>query len=109
MRKFHASNLARGENGLTIEEIDSLQGRSKTKTHNSYFLDDPKELRKKYIANIDKVLINYDKKELTFESPEDLELRKRAAELEKENEEIKHNINKAVDDRINEVLSKYGF
>ena len=109
LRKFHASNLARGENGLTIEEIDSLQGRSKTKTHNSYFLDDPKELRKKYIANIDKVLINYDKKELTFESPEVLELRKRAAELEKENEEIKHNINKAVDDRINEVLSKYGF
>ena len=54
-------------------------------------------------------MINYDKKELTFESPEVLALRKRAAELEKENEEIKSNINKAVDERINEVLSKYGF
>ena len=108
-RKFHASNLARGENGLTVEEIDSLQGRSKNKTHNSYFLDDPKELRKKYIMNIDKVLINYDKKELTFESPEVLELKKRAAELEKENAEMKRNINKAVDERISEVLAKYGF
>ena len=109
LRKFHASNLARGENGLTVEEIDSLQGRAKNKVHTSYFLDDPNELKKKYILNIDKVLINYDKKELTFESPEVLALRKRAAELEKENEEIKQNINKAVDDRINEVLSKYGF
>lgn len=59
--------------------------------------------------NIDKVLINYDKKELTFESPEVLELKKRAVELEKENEAIKQNINKAVDDRISEVLAKYGF
>ena len=109
LRKFHASNLARGENGLTVEEIDSLQGRSKTKTHTSYFLDDPQELKKKYIANIDKVLINYDKKELTFESPEVLALKKRASELERENQEIKDNITKAVDDRINEVLSKYGF
>ena len=109
LRKFHASNLARGENGLTVEEIDSLQGRTKNKIHNSYFLDDPQELRKKYISNIDKVLINYDKKELTFESPEVLELKKKAAELEKENAEIKQNINKAVDERISEVLAKYGF
>ena len=107
-RKFHASNLARGENGLTVEEIDSLQGRSKNKTHNSYFLDDPKELRKKYIGNIDKVLINYDSKSITFESPEVLELKKKAAELEKENAEIKQNINKAVDDRISEVFNEYG-
>ena len=109
LRKFHASNLARGENGLTVEEIDSLQGRMKDKMHKPYFLDDPQELRKKYIMNIDKVLINYDKKELTFESPEVLELKKRAVELEKENEAIKQNINKAVDDRISEVLAKYGF
>ena len=109
LRKFHASNLARGENGLTVEEIDSLQGRCKDKIHKSYFLDDPKELRKKYILNIDKVLINYDVSHLTFESPEVLELRKETARLQKENEEMKHNINKAVDDRINEVLTKYGF
>ena len=108
LRKFHASNLARGENGLTVEEIDSLQGRGKDMIHKSYFLDDPKELRKKYIANIDKVLINYDVNHLTFESPEVLELRKETARLQKENEAMKQNINKAVDDRINEVLRKYG-
>ena len=107
LRKFHASNLARGENGLSISEIDSLQGRGKTKVHTSYFLDDPQELKKKYIANIDKVLINYDN--ITIESPEVLSLKQKALALEKENEKIKQNINKAVDDRINEVLQKYGF
>ena len=58
--------------------------------------------------NIDKVLINYDKRELTFESPEVLELKKKAEKLEKENAEIKQNINKAVDDRISEVFNEYG-
>ena len=108
LRKFHASNLARGENGLTVEEIDSLQGRSKNKVHNSYFLDDPQELRKKYIANIDKVLINYDSKEISFESPEVHELRMEAERLKEENKRIKNEIDDAVSKRINEVFSEYG-
>jgi DNA-binding protein H-NS len=37
-----------------------------------------------------------------------LELKKKAAKLEKENAEIKQNINKAVDDRISEVFNEYG-
>ena len=109
LRKFHASNLARGENGLTLDEIDSLQGRSKDIVQSSYFYDDPNELRKKYIANMDKVMINVDMKTLTIDSPEVLQLKKEAEKLKEENEEIKRNINKSVDDRINEVLSKYGF
>lgn len=109
LRKFHASNLARGENGLTLDEIDSLQGRSKDIVQSSYFYDDPNELKKKYIKNMDKVMINVDVKTLTIDSPEVLELKKKALELEKENEEMKQNINKTVDDRISEVLSKYGF
>lgn len=109
LRKFHASNLARGENGLTLDEIDSLQGRTKDSVQSSYFYDDPKELKKKYIKNMDKVMINVDMKTLTIDSPEVLELKKKAMELEKENEEIKQNINKTVDERITEVLEKYGF
>ena len=109
LRKFHASNLARGENGLTLEEIDSLQGRGKEGVHQSYFYDDPRELRKKYIKNMDKVMINVDVQTLTIDSQEVLELKKKAAMLERENEEMKENINRAVDDRISEVLRKYGF
>ena len=107
LRKFHASNLARGENGLTLDEIDSLQGRSKDSVQSSYFYDDPKELKKKYIANMDKVMINVDMKTLTIESPEVLELKKKAAELEKENLRIKNNIDSAVNDKIQEVFQEY--
>ena len=107
LRKFHASNLARGENGLSLDEIDSLQGRTKDNVRQSYYFDDPKELRKKYIRNIDKVLINNES--VKIDSPEVAALRKEAEKLKEENEIIKSNINKAVDDRINEVLSKYGF
>lgn len=82
LRKFHASNLARGKNGLTIEEIDSLQGRGKNLIHKSYFLDDPQELKRKYVANMDKVLINYTSKTLTFEDEEIAELKKKADKIE---------------------------
>lgn len=104
LRKFHASNLARGENALTLEEIDSLQGRSKDKTHNSYFLDDPKELKKKYIGNIDKVLINYDVNSLTIESPEVLEIKRENERLKLENEQIREDVRAEARKVFNELL-----
>ena len=82
LRKFHASNLARGENGLTVEEIDSLQGRGKNKVHNSYFLDDPKELRKKYIRNIVQVTILDEVRTITVDSPEVARLREKADKID---------------------------
>lgn len=98
-RKFHASNLARGENGLTVEEIDSLQGRSKNIVHNSYFFDDPKELRKKYILNIDKVLINTEVDTLTVDTPE-------VAAIKKRNEELENNIDRIVEDKLRGKIEK---
>ena len=82
LRKFHASNLARGENALTIEEIDSLQGRGKTKVHTSYFLDDPQELKKKYIHNIDKVTILDQVHTITIDSPEVQKLKEKADKID---------------------------
>ncbi len=95
LRKFHASNLQRGENGLTIEEIDSLQGRTKKQVHDSYFFDDPQELRKKYLANIDKVLIFSDV--VTVDSPE-------VAAIKKRNEELENNIDRIVDEKLRDKI-----
>lgn len=106
LRKFHASNLARGENGLSLDEIDSLQGRGKDTVRKSYYFDDPQELRKKYIRNIDKVLINNES--VKIDSPEVAALRKEAANLKEENERIKSEIDTAVTDRIKEVFVEYG-
>ena len=82
LRKFHASNLARGENGLTLDEIDSLQGRSKDNVRQSYYFDDPKELRKKYIQNIDKVTILDNVHTINIDSPEVQKLKEKAEKID---------------------------
>ena len=104
LRKFHASNLALGENRLTHEEIDSLQGRTKKKVHESYFFDDPNELRKKYIANMDKVLIFSET--VTIDSPE-------VAAIKKRNDELENNIDRIVEEKLRgkleEILRDSGY
>lgn len=57
LRKFHASSLYNYENGLTLEEIDALQGRSKNNTQSSYFMENPKNLKKKYIHSLKSIII----------------------------------------------------
>lgn len=58
LRKFHASALYNHENGLSLEEIDALQGRGKDNTHSAYFMEDPIKLKKKYVKILDSILIN---------------------------------------------------
>lgn len=57
LRKFHASALYNHENGLSLEEIDALQGRGKNNTHSSYFMENPKNLKEKYINSLKSILI----------------------------------------------------
>lgn len=57
LRKFHASSLYNAKNGLSLEEIDALQGRKKDNTHSSYFMEDPKTLKRKYVASLKAILI----------------------------------------------------
>lgn len=58
LRKFHASALYNHENGLSLDEIDALQGRGKDNTHSAYFMEDPIKLKKKYVKILDAILIN---------------------------------------------------
>lgn len=105
-RKFHASNLERGDNGLSREEINSLQGRSEEGVDAAYFYKDPRDLRRKYIANIDKILINTEVNTLTIESPEVAAIRKR-------NDELENNIDRIVEQKLAEklggILSELGY
>lgn len=57
LRKFHASSLYNAENGLSLDEIDALQGRRKDNTHSSYFMENPLILKKKYMNSLDSLLI----------------------------------------------------
>ncbi len=81
LRKFHASNLAKGEHPLTPDEIDSLQGRSKDTVRSSYFFDDPKFLKEKYKMNLNQVSINQEVNNISIDSPEVLEIKREKNQL----------------------------
>ena len=82
LRKFHASHLYNAENGLSLDEIDSLQGRSKNTTRQSYYFNSIDDLKKKYIRNIDKVTLLDEVHTITVDSPEVEMLKEKAAKIE---------------------------
>ena len=63
IRKFHASNI-----GLSQENIDLLQGRSRDKIHETYIKTNPSELKQIYMNVMQNVTINkLGKKEIIHE------------------------------------------
>lgn len=62
LRKFQASILTNCEHHLTEAEVDVIQGRSKDTVHKTYFKNDPKFLKEKYMKCIrDLSIISEDK------------------------------------------------
>ena len=57
LRKYHATNLSNEDNSLTETDIDFLQGRSDTKTRQSYFFTDEKKLKIRYAESMNAVTI----------------------------------------------------
>lgn len=114
LRKFHASQLYNA--GLTLDEIDALQGRGKDPTHSSYFLEDPEKLRQKYVEHLDCLTINLDVNSLEIKSPEYIELEQKYNEKEKQVnnmeerlskvEEIFNQVNNLSDDEILNLFAK---
>ena len=55
LRKYNASTLY--NNGMHMEDVDSLQGRGKDSTHSAYFMEDPMKLKEKYLEYVDVLTI----------------------------------------------------
>lgn len=55
LRKYNASTLY--NNGMHMEDVDSLQGRGKDSTHSAYFMEDPNKLKEKYMKYLDVLTI----------------------------------------------------
>lgn len=55
LRKYHASTLY--NNGMSIDDVDTLQGRGRDSTHQSYFMDNPELLKKKYVEHMNCLLL----------------------------------------------------
>ena len=114
LRKFHASQLYNA--GLSLDEIDALQGRGKDPTHSSYFLEDPEKLRQKYVEHLDCLTINLDVNSLEIKSPEYIELEQKYNEKEEQFnnmeerlskvERLFDNVNSMSDDEILNLFAK---
>lgn len=87
LRKFHASQLK--NHGMSIEEVNTIQGKSKNVVDEVYFFEDPEVLRQKYIEHMDAVTINLDVNNIDVKSKEYLELEKKYDEKEDEVKEMK--------------------
>ena len=95
LRKFHASQLY--NDGMSLDEVDALQGRRKDTTHTAYFIENPKKLKEKYIEHLDCLTINLDVNQLDIKSPE-------FVKLENENSSLRTELSKM--DEIMERLTR---
>lgn len=102
LRKFHASQLY--NDGMSLDEVDSLQGRGKDPTHNSYFMEDPERLKEKYIEHMNAITINMDINNINLKSPEYIQLENRYNEKEAEVRDMDSRLK-----RIESVFNKGGF
>lgn len=114
LRKFNASQLY--NDGMSLDEVDALQGRRKDTTHTAYFMENPNKLKEKYIEHLDCLTINMDVTNIDIKSQEYLELEQKYQEKEdivKDMEErlskvenIFHNIDNMSDEDLLNIFSK---
>ena len=90
LRKFHASALY--NDGMSLDNVNDLQGKAKNKTDASYFMTNPEDLKNEYIKHLPAVTIMEDVKKITIKSPEFIEMENENKELKTELDEIKADI-----------------
>lgn len=55
LRKFHASSLR--NSGMLMEDINSIQGKSKTPTDEAYYFENPDVLKQRYVKHMNALII----------------------------------------------------
>lgn len=82
LRKFHASALY--NDGMSLDNVNDLQGKAKNKTDASYFMTNPDDLKYEYIKHLHAITINKDVEKLSIKSPEFIQLENQKNRLESE-------------------------
>ena len=90
LRKFHASALY--NDGMSLDNVNDLQGKAKNKTDAAYFMTNPEDLKYEYIKHLHAVTINKDVEKLSIKSPEFVQMETENKELKTEIDEIKSDI-----------------
>ena len=87
LRKFHASTLY--NDGMSLNTVNDLQGKSKNKTDSSYFMEDPSKLKEKYMKHMGSLTINLEVNSLDIKSREYRLLEKELDDKTKEYDELR--------------------
>jgi SMC interacting uncharacterized protein involved in chromosome segregation len=90
LRKFHASALY--NDGMSLDNVNDLQGKAKNKTDASYFMTNPEDLKNDYIEHMHAVTLNKEVEKLSIKSPEFIQIENENKELRSELDEIKSDI-----------------
>ncbi len=91
LRKFHASALY--NDGMSIDKVNDLQGKSKTLTDQAYFMVNPEDLKQDYTEHLQALLMSVDVEKLTIRSPEYRKLEKENQQYKKELKEFRKDLN----------------
>lgn len=90
LRKYHATTLR--NDGLSIDIINSLQGKAKNKVDQAYYIDTPEQLKKMYVEHMNCLYITETSK-YKNENEQLREENKELKEKEKQIDEIWNEIN----------------
>lgn len=90
LRKFHASTLY--NDGMNLNDVNDLQGKSKNKTDRCYFMEDPDKLKQKYIKHMGALTINLEVNSLDIKSREYRLLERELESKNREYDELKNRI-----------------
>lgn len=95
LRKYHATTLY--NDGMALDKINDLQGKTKNKTDSVYFMTNPEDLKLEYIEHLPALSMGKDVEKITVKSPEfsrlENELKDKTDEVESVNERL-NNIEK---------------
>lgn len=100
LRKFHASALV--NDGMSMDDVNSMQGKSKNKTDEAYFFDDPDKLKERYIQHLNAVTINSEINNIDMKSPEFMELERKLQEKEVEVEDMEYRLS-AIEKKLTDI------
>lgn len=95
LRKYHATTLK--DDGLSIDVINSFQGKARNKVDAAYFVDTPEKLKVRYMEHVSCLAVDMEIKNIDLKSEE-------FVRLEYENEQLREAI-ESIDSRIEDKVA----
>ena len=102
-RKFHASNLKK--DGMSMDDINSIQGKGKSTVNEPYFFDSPEQLKETYMSHLSAVTLDWNVRNLDMKSREFLLLEKELKNKNIEYDFLKNRV-KSIEEAITGSVSE---